>query len=88
MLSTLPQQEIAFRDFLSNARGEMRLYERIDNSLATGYFSAKDHGIVPTMLRSAADAKISVKPIRRNITMLQGSGGNIAVLVGPEGNFL
>jgi len=45
---------------------------------------AKDEGIVPTMINEAAKAKISVQPIRRNISVLEGSGGNIAVLTGRD----
>ena len=49
---------------------------------------AKDEGIVPTMINEAAKAKISVQPIRRNISVLEGSGGNIAVLTGRDGKLL
>lgn len=49
---------------------------------------AKEEGIVPTMVNEAAKAKISVQPIRRNISVLEGSGGNIAVLTGPDGKLL
>ena len=48
----------------------------------------KERGIVPTLVDAAARATISVQPIRRNITVLQGSGGNIAVLTGPDGKLL
>src|SRR6476619_5664438 len=50
--------------------------------------SAKDDGIVPTMVRAAANAKITVQPLRRNISVLEGSGGNIAVLTGRDGKLL
>jgi glyoxylase-like metal-dependent hydrolase (beta-lactamase superfamily II) len=66
----------------------MKLYERLDNSLSPDQFSAQDNGIVPTMVRAAAGAKISIQPIRRNLSILEGSGGNIAVLTGPEGKLL
>ena len=49
---------------------------------------AKDEGIVPTMVNAAAKAKISIQPIRRNISVLEGSGGNIAVLTGRDGKLL
>ena len=49
---------------------------------------AKDEGIVPTMVNAAAKAKISIEPIRRNISVLEGSGGNIAVLTGRDGKLL
>ena len=45
-------------------------------------------GIVPTMVNAAAKAKITVQPIRRNISVLEGSGGNIAVLTGRDGKLL
>jgi glyoxylase-like metal-dependent hydrolase (beta-lactamase superfamily II) len=44
--------------------------------------------IVQTMLAAAASAKITVLPIRRNISVLDGSGGNIAVLTGKDGKVL
>jgi glyoxylase-like metal-dependent hydrolase (beta-lactamase superfamily II) len=49
---------------------------------------AKDEGIVPTMVDAAAKAEISIQPIRRNISVLEGSGGNIAVLTGRDGKLL
>lgn len=45
-------------------------------------------GIVPTMVNEAAHAKIEVFPLRRNISVLEGSGGNIAVLTGKDGKLL
>lgn len=48
---------------------------------------ANDDGIVPTMVNAAAKAKISVRAIRRNISVVEGSGGNLAVLSGRDGNF-
>ena len=49
---------------------------------------AMEEGIVPTMVNAAAKAKINVQPLRRNISVLEGSGGNIAVLTGPDGKLL
>jgi glyoxylase-like metal-dependent hydrolase (beta-lactamase superfamily II) len=49
---------------------------------------AKEEGIVPTMVDAAARAKITVHPVRRNISILEGSGGNIAVLTGADGKLL
>src|SRR5260370_22087808 len=43
---------------------------------------AQEIGIGPTMINEAARAKIEVFPLRRNISVLDGSGGNIAVLTG------
>jgi glyoxylase-like metal-dependent hydrolase (beta-lactamase superfamily II) len=49
---------------------------------------AQETGIVPEMIREASQAKIEVHPLRRNISVLQGSGGNIAVLTGKDGKLL
>lgn len=49
---------------------------------------AKDEGIVPTMVNAAAKAKIETQTVRRNISVLEGSGGNIAVLTGRDGKLL
>ena len=45
-------------------------------------------GVVPTMVDAAASAKITVHSVRRNISVLEGSGGNIAVLTGKDGKLL
>jgi glyoxylase-like metal-dependent hydrolase (beta-lactamase superfamily II) len=47
-----------------------------------------EDSLVQLSRKSAADAKIVVRSIRRNLSMLEGSGGNIAVLQGPEGKLL
>ena len=49
---------------------------------------AGELGIVPTMVNAAASARITVRPLRRNIHVLEGSGGNIAVLTGKDGKLL
>lgn len=49
---------------------------------------AETKGIVPTMIDAAAKAKIETNPVRRNISVLEGSGGNIAVLTGKDGKLL
>ena len=56
--------------------------------LARRRLFANEDGIVPTMVSAAAKAKISTKPLRGNITILEGSGGNIAVLTGRDGKLL
>jgi glyoxylase-like metal-dependent hydrolase (beta-lactamase superfamily II) len=48
----------------------------------------EETGIVPTMIHAAAQAKIQVHPLRRSISILEGSGGNIAVLTGKDGKLL
>ena len=49
---------------------------------------AESEGVVPTMIHAAENAKITVHPLRRNISVLEGSGGNIAVLTGKDGKLL
>lgn len=66
----------------------MKIDNIVDTSLTVEQFSPQDGGIVPTMVRAAAGAKISIQPIRGSITILQGSGGNIAILTGPDGKLL
>ena len=43
---------------------------------------------VITIINAAKTAKINVTKLRGNISMLDGSGGNIAVLTGPQGKLL
>ncbi len=45
-------------------------------------------GIVPTMIDAAAKATIEIHPVRRNISVLEGAGGNIVVLTGKDGKLL
>ncbi|SFM89666.1 Glyoxylase, beta-lactamase superfamily II [Chitinophaga sp. YR627] len=45
-------------------------------------------GPVQQINRAAATSKINVTKLRGNIYMVEGSGGNIAVLNGPEGKLL
>lgn len=44
--------------------------------------------LVETAMQEAATAKITVQPLRRNISVILGAGGNIAVLTGPDGKLL
>ena len=53
--------------------------------LAPRRLFAGETGIVPTMIQAASQAKIEVNRLRRNIAVLEGSGGNIAVLTGKDG---
>ena len=48
---------------------------------------AEDEGIVPTMINAAAKAKITIRHVRRNISVLEGSGGNIAVSPGKTASY-
>lgn len=56
--------------------------------LAPRRLFAQSSNIVATMRSEAAKAKISVQPLRGNISVLTGSGGNIAVLTGKDGKLL
>jgi glyoxylase-like metal-dependent hydrolase (beta-lactamase superfamily II) len=49
---------------------------------------AQARAIVLFIKADAASAEIAVHRLRRNVTVLQGSGGNIAVLTGDDGKLL
>ena len=49
---------------------------------------AEARGIVSLIKDSAAVSPITTYKLRHNISVLEGSGGNIAVLTGPEGKML
>src|SRR5580700_10752426 len=53
-----------------------------------GKFFTEDLDLVPTMIQAANTTAISVHPLRRNIAVLEGSGGNITVLTGEDGKVL
>jgi glyoxylase-like metal-dependent hydrolase (beta-lactamase superfamily II) len=57
-------------------------------AIAPRFLLAESKGIVPTMIDAAAKATITTHPLRRNISVLEGSGGNIAVLTGKDGKLL
>jgi hypothetical protein len=57
-------------------------------ALAPRCLLADSKGIVPTMMAEASKATITTDPLRRNISVLEGSGGNIAVLTGNDGKLL
>ena len=54
----------------------------------TALFAQSDDLLVPDALKEAATAKVTVQALRRNISVLLGAGGNIAVLTGPDGKLL
>jgi len=56
--------------------------------VAPGKLFAQTDTLVADALKEAATAKIEVQPLRRNITVLLGAGGNIAVLTGPDAKLL
>ncbi len=49
---------------------------------------AEARGLVSLIKDSAATAPINTHKLRNNISVLEGSGGNIAVLTGPDGKVL
>ena len=53
--------------------------------LAPRTLIAQESSIVPGAFKEAATAKVTVLSLRRNISVLLGAGGNIAVLAGPDG---
>src|SRR5580692_2046652 len=56
--------------------------------LAQSHLLEEEARIVPSMMQAASQAKIEVHPLRRNVSVLEGSGGNIAVLTGRDGKLL
>jgi glyoxylase-like metal-dependent hydrolase (beta-lactamase superfamily II) len=52
-----------------------------------GLFAEEDD-LVENALKEAATAKVTVQTLRRNVSVLLGAGGNIAVLTGPDGKLL
>jgi glyoxylase-like metal-dependent hydrolase (beta-lactamase superfamily II) len=49
---------------------------------------AQEDSLVQNAFKEAATAPITVQRLRRNITVLLGAGGNIAILTGPDGKLL
>jgi glyoxylase-like metal-dependent hydrolase (beta-lactamase superfamily II) len=49
---------------------------------------AQPASIVPGAFKEAATAKVTIQNLRRNISVLLGAGGNIAVLTGPDGKLV
>src|SRR5712664_2706503 len=57
-------------------------------SLPRRLFAAPAEGAVNTFRTAAATARITTHKLRGNVSMLEGSGGNIAVLKGRDGKLL
>jgi glyoxylase-like metal-dependent hydrolase (beta-lactamase superfamily II) len=57
-------------------------------AIAPRFLFGQEGGIVNFARAGAAKADITVQPLRRNISALMGSGGNIAVLPGSDGKLL
>jgi glyoxylase-like metal-dependent hydrolase (beta-lactamase superfamily II) len=75
--------EISRRHFL--AAGSLSVAAVL---LKPGYLVAQEDPLVPTAFKEAAATKLTVQALRRNVTVLLGPGGNIAVLTGPDGKLL
>ncbi len=58
------------------------------NWLSPSEVFAQSRNVVDSMRAAAADAPIKVHTLRNDISMLEGSGGNIGVLTGPDGKIL
>jgi glyoxylase-like metal-dependent hydrolase (beta-lactamase superfamily II) len=56
--------------------------------LAPRTLFAQLDGLVENAFKEAATAKVTVQTLRRNVSVLLGPGGNIAVLNGPDGKLL
>src|ERR1700761_7842509 len=56
--------------------------------LAPRCLVAQTEGLVESAFKEAATAKVTVQNLRRNVSVLLGAGGNIAVLTGPDGKLL
>src|ERR1700758_147285 len=83
MVST-PSVEISRRQFLVAAG-----LTAATACLAPGVLADQSEDVlVPTALKVATTAKVTVQYLWRNISVLLGAGGNIAVLTGPDGKLL
>jgi len=49
---------------------------------------AQTDDLVEHALKEATTAKVTVQTLRRNISVLYGAGGNVAVLIGPDGKLI
>ena len=56
--------------------------------LSPGEAFAEARGLVSFIKDSAAASPIVIHRLRDNISVLEGSGGNVAVLTGPDGKVL
>jgi glyoxylase-like metal-dependent hydrolase (beta-lactamase superfamily II) len=83
-MSTSPPAEISRRHFLA-ATG---LTATTAWLAPRALFAHAEDVLVPTAFKEAATAKVTVQALRRNISVLYGAGGNIAVLTGPDGKLL
>jgi glyoxylase-like metal-dependent hydrolase (beta-lactamase superfamily II) len=83
-MKTESAAEISRRQFLTAAGFAAATASFVPRAL----FPQSGDVLVPTAFKVATTAKITVQPLRRNISVLLGPGGNIAVLTGPDGKLL
>ena len=76
-------REISRRRFLATGSATLAAA-----CLAPRGLFAQEENLVEHAFKEAATAKVTVKALRRNISVLYGAGGNIAVLTGPDGKLL
>jgi glyoxylase-like metal-dependent hydrolase (beta-lactamase superfamily II) len=81
---TTASAEISRRQFLAGAGLSAATAWLAPRAL----FAQSDDVLVPHALKEAASAQITVQALRRNISILLGAGGNIAVLTSPDGKLL
>jgi glyoxylase-like metal-dependent hydrolase (beta-lactamase superfamily II) len=82
MAPEMSSLKLSRRQFLTNAGLSAAA------SLVPGRLLAQTGGLVQGAFKEAATAKVTVQPLRRNVSVLLGAGGNIAVLTGPDGKLL
>jgi glyoxylase-like metal-dependent hydrolase (beta-lactamase superfamily II) len=82
-MNDLDTSDLSRRKFISLAASAMAAV-----AFAPRLVFGANKGIVPTMIDAAAKATITTHSLRRNISVLEGSGGNIAVLTGKDGKLL
>jgi glyoxylase-like metal-dependent hydrolase (beta-lactamase superfamily II) len=82
-MMTRPRIEISRRQFLVAGSLSVAAAHLIPRSLF-----AQTGNLVEDALKASATAKITVRTLRRNVSVLLGPGGNIAVLTGPDGKLI
>src|SRR5260370_5850670 len=82
-MATEASLDVSRRQFLAAGGLTVAVACIVQSCLAT-----QTDGLVGNAFKAAATAKVTVQNLRRNISVLLGAGGNIAVLTGPDGKLL
>jgi len=82
-MSTELAVRVSRRNFLASASAASTVAW-----LAPRKLFAQEEGLVQTARKTAATDKITIQKLRRNVSVLLGAGGNIAVLPGRDGKLL